>query len=135
MEMFGNIYIYILNLLNMKRVIFHCLIILILCVNVSAQAPACNTLTGDYKTICDNITEVMCKILALLQGIIAAIATLFIVWSGIKWLGSGEEGGVQARNEAKSRFIAVITGLVIAIVALNLLNYLFGAQIGTFESP
>jgi len=75
-----------------------------------------------------------CRIIILLQAIAAAIATLILVYAGIKWMGSGVENP-QARTEAADMIKAVFVGLVIIIIALQLLNTLFGAELGSVVCP
>jgi len=121
--------------MNFVRFIIVLILIGILCSVVEAQ-PACGAFPdgSSYRRICEDVTDALCRILVLIQGIVGAIATFMLVWAGLKWIGSGEEGP-QERDEAKKRIIAVIIGLLIVVVALNLINYLFGAELGTFECP
>jgi len=80
------------------------------------------------------IEDVACKIIVLLQEIVAGIATLIIVYAGIKWMGSGVTDPV-ARHEAADMIKAVFVGLVIIIVALQFINYMFGNELGTISCP
>ncbi len=78
----------------------------------------------------ERIGESACKIIVLLQGIVAGIATLILVYSGLKWSGSGLESPA-ARTEAMDRVKAVFVGLIIIIIALQFTNYMFGNALGT----
>jgi|GEM_PF-5604124 len=80
------------------------------------------------------IEDVACRIIVLLQEIVAGIATLIIVYAGIKWMGSGVTDPV-ARQEAADMIKAVFVGLVIIIVALQFINYMFGNELGTVSCP
>ena len=80
------------------------------------------------------IEDVACKIIVLLQKIVAGIATLIIVYAGIKWMGSGVTDPA-ARQEAADMIKAVFVGLVIIIVALQFINYMFGNELGTVSCP
>lgn len=114
---------------NLDKIIF---IILLLTTLVDAQ-PACSAFSDSYRSICENVSEGLCKILLLIQGISSAIATFMLVWAGLKWLGSGEIGGPEDRGEARKMMIGVIVGLAIISVAAHLINYLFGQNIGSFS--
>ena len=117
----------------LRKFILLLIFIGILCFSVNAQPPACNPFPvgSPYRNICENVADLLCRILLLIQGIVAAIATFMMVWTGIKWMGSGETGP-QEREEAKKRIIAIFTGLVLVAIATHLMNYLFGQELGTF---
>lgn len=76
-----------------------------------------STATG--STICLIINNLR----NLLMMIAGAIATLVIVINGIKWTGSSDDPG--ARKQAKQGIIHAIVGLVIVMIAVNVVALIY----------
>ena len=72
-------------------------------------------------TVVSLINALICRLITILWGVSAAVATIVIVIAGIKWIGSSEDAG--ARAQAKSTIVHAIIGLIIVIVALSIVNY------------
>ena len=70
------------------------------------------------------INVLLCRIITVLWGVSAAVATIVIVIAGIKWIGSSEDAG--ARAQAKSTIVHAVIGLIIVMVALVLVNWVIG---------
>lgn len=73
-----------------------------------------------------------CEFVRLLQAIAAGLATLLLVFAGVKWIFSGIEEP-ETREEAKSMVKNVLIGLVIVVTALELVNYVFGQPLGAIS--
>ncbi len=69
-----------------------------------------------------------CRLMKALQGIAAVLAAILIILAGIKWLTS--EDKPEARQGAKEMIKRTLIGLTIIIVALQLINYAFGNELG-----
>ncbi|RLI87012.1 MAG: hypothetical protein DRO76_03010 [Candidatus Altiarchaeales archaeon] len=74
------------------------------------------------EEIKSKIAMAACYILSILITLVAAVAALFIVLSGIKYIGSGEDP--SGRQEAKSRLVWALIGLIIALMACPLVEIL-----------
>jgi len=72
-------------------------------------------------TVISLITHLICRLITVLWGISAAVATIVIVVAGIKWIGSSEDA--SARAQAKATIVHAVIGLIIVIVALSLVNW------------
>ena len=72
-------------------------------------------------TVVSLINALICRLITILWGVSAAVATIVIVIAGIRWIGSSEDAG--ARAQAKSTIVHAIIGLIIVIVALSIVNY------------
>ncbi|HEX54804.1 MAG: hypothetical protein DRO94_01755 [Candidatus Altiarchaeales archaeon] len=118
------------NLDKILIIIFFIFLITFPITVVDAQ-PACNAFSSPYKEICENVSDALCKILLLIQGISSAVATFMLIWAGLKWLTGGLQGP-QEIDEARKMMIGVFVGLVIIAVAAHFVNYLFGQDIGSF---
>lgn len=70
----------------------------------------------------ERITEAACYILSILITLVGAVAALFIILAGIKYMGSGDDP--SGRQEAKSRITWALIGLAIAIIACPLVEML-----------
>ncbi len=81
-------------------------------------------------TVISLINELICRLIQVLWGIAAAVATIVIVIAGIKWIGSSEDAG--ARAQAKATIIHAIIGLIIVIVALAIVNWSITGHVTAF---
>ncbi|RLI90494.1 MAG: hypothetical protein DRO89_05760 [Candidatus Altiarchaeales archaeon] len=72
-------------------------------------------------TVVSLINALICRLITILWGVSAAVATIVMVIAGIRWIGSSEDAG--ARAQAKSTIVHAIIGLIIVIVALSIVNY------------
>ena len=72
-------------------------------------------------TVVSLINTLICRLITVLWGISAAVATIVIVIAGIKWIGSSEDAG--ARAQAKATIVHAIIGLIIVIIALSIVNW------------
>lgn len=106
----------------------------IICLASLAAAQCANFPAGSsYFEICEKVVDVGCLILAILQGIIAAVAILVIVLAGFQWTSSAFFDDMQRRAEAKEKIIQVIIGLAIAMAAMRLIVLLFGGNLGSIS--
>ena len=69
------------------------------------------------------ICGVMNNVRWLLEMIAGAVATLIIVINGIKWIGSSDDPG--ARKQAKEGIVHAVVGLVIVIVAVEIVALIY----------
>lgn len=110
------------------------LILTIICFASLAAAQCATFVAGSsYFEICEKVVEVGCLILAILQGIVAAVAVLVLVLAGFQWTSSAFFDDMQRRAEAKEKIIQVIVGLAIAMFAMRLVVLLFGGGLGTIS--
>jgi len=72
-----------------------------------------------------------CRIMQIVIFIIGAVATLVIIFAGLKWIGSGEDP--EARNQAKQLIIHAIVGVVIVILAAFIVSWLVTVTIPGIE--
>jgi type IV secretory pathway VirB2 component (pilin) len=95
----------------------------------------CNNFAAgsSYYEICVKVIDVGCNILAILQGIIAAVAVLVIVLAGHQWITSGFFEDPQRRNEAKEKIVQTIVGVLVAMCAMQLIVLLFGGNLGSIS--
>ena len=77
--------------------------------------------SADEKSVITIIAKFICKLIQVLWGITAAVATIVIVTAGIRWVGSAEDA--SARASAKSTIIHAIIGVIIIAVALAIVNW------------
>jgi Na+-driven multidrug efflux pump len=102
----------------------------------TAAAQACNALNDPkYQTICNRITEVACRILLVIQGIALAVGGLVITLAGHQWISSGFFDDPKRRSEAKERIVYTIIGLIIVMIAVQLVNLLFIGSVGFISCP
>ena len=88
--------------------------------------------TGDSGVVIDLIKTAVYKIVMTLYCLVlyiaSAVAALFIIITGIKYMSSDEEGG---RAESRKRMVYAIVGLMVVVLACPLVNLLFaGTNIG-----
>lgn len=104
--------------------------LLFLVVSVSAQfsEKRIEAFLGGIK---DRVNEYILSLFCLIWYLIAALAALLILWSGIKYLTSED---FEGRNKAKNRLIQVIVGLIVVLIACPLINFLVkGTQVEEFS--
>ena len=78
-----------------------------------------------------HITYAMCLILQQIWFIVGCLASLLLIMAGIRYITSEEP---RKREEAKSRIIQVIVGLIIILITVPFVNYLIkGTDIMRFE--
>jgi type IV secretory pathway VirB2 component (pilin) len=74
------------------------------------------------------VTGDSCKIIAVLRAVAAALATLIIVYNGLRWSAAG--GDLAIRKDAQDWIKHTFVGLIIIVVALELINGLFAEYLG-----
>jgi hypothetical protein len=77
--------------------------------------------TATIESVINPINCILCRIITILWGITAAITTFVIVIAGIKWMGSMDDPG--ARAQAKTSIIHAIVGMVIVMIALQVVGW------------
>ena len=65
--------------------------------------------------------QVICIVLRLIQFVAAGIAALVIILGGVKFMTSEN---LEERSGAKKMLIQAVSGLIILIIAVQLVNYL-----------
>lgn len=70
------------------------------------------------------IGSILCYLHSAIRYMVGSIALLFIVWAGIKWIGSQENP--QERTKAKKMVEGVIVGLLIVTMAVVLVGIIIG---------
>ena len=100
--------------MDRRLIVLFTLGVLILAGMTSAQS-------ATVTSVITIITNLICRLILVLYGIAAAVASIVIVIAGIRWVGSAEDAG--ARAAAKSTMIHAIIGLIIVIVALAIVNW------------
>lgn len=84
----------------------------------------------------DNIGGIIGKIIVLLLIIAVVISLFFLIYGGIKWIMSG--GDKTAVEGARNHIVAAIVGLVIALLAFFVLNFVgrfFGVDLSNLNIP
>ena len=76
-----------------------------------------------------NICAVVKNLRSLLELIAGAVATLIIVMNGVKWIGSSDDPG--ARKQAKEGIVHAIVGLVIVLIAVEVVTLIYSTSCGT----
>jgi len=90
---------------------------------VSATPP--NVGAGSWGTETADVICTIAKNLRIMLELIAgAIAALVIVINGIKWTGSSDDPG--ARKQAKAGIIHAVVGLVIVLIAVEVVSLVVG---------
>lgn len=85
---------------------------------------------GEFFTLCNqsvNFNTIVRTAIQLLFIAAVIVATIFLIWGGIKWITSGGDKGKV--EEARNTIIGAIIGLVIAFATffiLNIVATLFG---------
>lgn len=83
---------------------------------VAAQAPGTTAATAAAGLVCNILQNV--KI--FFELVAAGIAIVIIVINGIKWIGSSDDPG--ARKQAKEGIIHAVVGLIIVILAVEIVG-------------
>ena len=85
-------------------------------------AQASGMQTGAATHFYNAMACIICQIMQFLYYIVAIIATLMVIVSGIKWITSSDDP--EARNSAKSQVFNVILGLIIVLLAAFLVSFI-----------
>jgi hypothetical protein len=102
----------------------------------AAAAQACTVFhDAKYVAICTRITDVSCQILLIVQSIAAIVGAVVIALSGYQWISSGLFDDPKRRSDAKERIIYTIVGLIVVLVAVQLVNLLFSGSIVLISCP
>jgi len=103
-----------------------CLVIAFLLINIgiTLAVPAATAVTNPIHCV-------LCRILTILWGVTAGIATFVIVIAGIKWMGSMDDPG--ARAQAKSSIVHAVIGLIIVMIALQLVGWAVTNTVAEFD--
>ena len=87
--------------------------------------PSFFDLGGEYFV--NQLQYIFCILIRIIQLIAVIVAGLVIMLSGIKWSASDD---LESRTEAKTRIIYALLGLVVIILALDLVHVLMGGDVG-----
>lgn len=77
---------------------------------------------GVGAEIGDALRDIFCTIANAVVDIAGAVASLVIVWAGVKWIFSADNP--EDRNKAKSIAINALVGLIIIMIAKGVVNVL-----------
>lgn len=83
--------------------------------SILVSAATLAELGGDFSSM-------LCNIICVIWYVIAGIASLVLLVSGVEYLA----GDISQRNEAKINIVYAIAGLVVIVIAPYLANYLTG---------
>jgi len=86
---------------------------------------ATNASSSLVSQIIDPMTNAICNIYDLITNVAGAIAALVITIAGFKWAGSADDPG--ARKAAKDSIIHALIGMLIIIIATDLVQLITGA--------
>ena len=86
-----------------------------------------NFVAGNPMLKFDNVNDIISSVTSVLFYIVGILAVVMIIYSGIRYVSSA--GNAQTVTKAKSTLTYSIIGLVVAIMAYALVNYVLG-QIG-----
>lgn len=96
----------------------------------AAAIEICPT-TGPFAKLCnlkfDNVGTIIGNLITIILILAIVIAVFFLIYGGIRWITSG--GDKQAVENARNHIIAAIVGLVIALLAFFIINFV-GSLIG-----
>lgn len=70
------------------------------------------------------IGGILCYLHSAIRYMVGSIALLFIVWAGMKWVGSQENP--EERTKAKKMVEGVVVGLLIVTLAVFLVGLIIG---------
>jgi len=99
-------------------------------------APACNNLGGEgtgSSAVCQTKATqnpltgpkgTIVKVTGILSIVTAIVAVIYMVWGGITYINSN--GDSSAVSSAKSTLIYALVGLVVALLARPLINFVIG---------
>ena len=76
---------------------------------------------SEATTIMNAMACLMCRIMQIIYFIIAFVATLMIIFAGIKWITSADDP--SARAAAKTQVFHILIGLVIVLLAAYLVSF------------
>lgn len=81
--------------------------------------------TEPFRTLCDlkaeNFGKILSNLITLFLIVAVVVALFFLIYGGIRWIVSG--GDKTAVETARNTIIAAIVGLVIALLAFFILNF------------
>ncbi|MFH0859944.1 MAG: TrbC/VirB2 family protein [Candidatus Altiarchaeota archaeon] len=83
---------------------------------VAAQAPGTSAASAAASLVCGILQNVK----VFFELVAAGIAIVIIVINGIKWIGSSDDPG--ARKQAKEGIIHAVVGLVIVLLAVEIVG-------------
>lgn len=92
------------------------LILMLLAAHVSAQAAASELAGAIYS----KVEPVACGIFLAIGMVAGGIASVIIIYGGIKYLAGADDPG--ARKQAKDMIIHAIVGMIIIIIAVELVQ-------------
>ena len=99
-----------------------------------------NSGSGDFANLCNldfnNIGDLISKLIVLVLIVAIVIAVFFLIYGGIRWIASG--GDKQGVESARNHIIAAIVGLIIALLAFFIINFiggLFGINLRNITPP
>lgn len=84
--------------------------------------PACTTNTNENPLLGEG--GAISRVMGILSIILGAVAVIFIIYGGIKYITSN--GDSSAISTAKSTIIYAIIGLVVAVLARPIINFVIG---------
>lgn len=84
-----------------------------------------------FEALCnlnfDSVPNIIKNLITIILIIAVVIAVFFLIYGGIRWITSG--GDKQAVETARNHIIAAIIGLIIALLAFFIINFI-GRLIG-----
>lgn len=95
---------------------------------MAAWAPQTSPGTLTETTIA-SICTILKNLKLFMQAIAGGVAVLVIVVNGVKWIGSSDDPG--ARKQAKEGIIHAVVGLVIVIIAVEIVSLVYSKNCGT----
>lgn len=98
--------------------------------------PANSTFSKLCELNFNNVGDVIGKLIVLLLIVAVIVSVFFLIYGGIKWITSGgDKTGVES---ARNHIIAAIVGLIIALLAFFILNFVggfFGISLTNLQPP
>ncbi len=90
---------------------------------------------GSSSAICadqSEATDIVKNIINVFLFAIGALAVIMIIHSGLKYTAS--RGDAEAVKGAKNTLLYAVTGLIVAMLAFSIVNFVLGAFSGTTET-
>lgn len=84
--------------------------------------PACSTNTSENPLLGES--GALSRVVGILSLVLGAVAVIFIIWGGIKYITSN--GDSSNISTAKSTIIYALIGLVVAVLARPIINFVVG---------
>ncbi len=95
------------------------------CSMYAAGSTRYNACMDSCQGTCD-ANEQFCDVINILTGIGAGVAVFMLVLNGLKWMLAED---VSGRQDAKRGMLYIFVGLLIFVVAIQLVNFLMGGNV------